>query len=79
VVAGETGQAREIVESGEDGCIGVSAFPGADDLGNVFRHPATFNAGRCASRDVALSRSLDPGLQSFEERLARNPTRVPIQ
>jgi hypothetical protein len=52
-------------------------FPGADDLGNMFEYQAIFNEEFCASRDVALSRSLDPELQTFETWLARNKEKIP--
>ena len=54
-------------------------FPGADDLGNMFEYQAIFNAEFCRSgRDVALSRSLDPELQSFAQWLDRNKEKIPI-
>ena len=53
-------------------------FPGADDLGNMFEFQAIFNEEFCKSRDVALSRSLDPELQSFDAWLSRNKGRIPI-
>ena len=53
-------------------------FPGADDLGNMFQYQAIFNDEFCRSRDVALSRSLDPELQSFGDWLERNKARIPI-
>lgn len=53
-------------------------FPGADDLGNMFQYQALFNEEFCASRDVALSRSLNPELQSFAEWLRRNAGRIPV-
>jgi uncharacterized protein YbjT (DUF2867 family) len=54
-------------------------FPGADDLGNMFQYQAIFNDEFCKSRDVALSRSLDPELQSFETWLARNKEKIPLE
>lgn len=53
-------------------------FPGADDLGNMFQYQALFNEEFCRSRDVALSRSLHPELQSFASWLERNGSRVAI-
>ncbi|BDG03120.1 NmrA/HSCARG family protein [Anaeromyxobacter oryzae] len=53
-------------------------FPGADDLGNMFEYQALCNDEFCASRDVALSRSLDPELQSFAAWLERNKARIPL-
>lgn len=54
-------------------------FPGADDLGNMFQYQAIFNEEFCESRDVALSRSLDPELQSFETWLERNKEKIPLE
>ena len=53
-------------------------FPGADDLGNMFEYQALLNDEFCKSRDVELSRSLNPELQSFSEWLRQNAARVPI-
>jgi len=54
-------------------------FPGADDLGNMFEYQAIFNEEFCRSgRDVALSRSLNPELQSFAQWLERNKEKIPI-
>jgi uncharacterized protein YbjT (DUF2867 family) len=53
-------------------------FPGADDMGNMFQFQALFIAEFCGSRDVALSRSLDPELQSYATWLDRNAEKIPI-
>jgi uncharacterized protein YbjT (DUF2867 family) len=53
-------------------------FPGAEDLGNMFQFYAEFESVLLASRDVRLSRSLNPELQSFEQWLGRNAARIPI-
>jgi uncharacterized protein YbjT (DUF2867 family) len=53
-------------------------FPGADDLGNMFQYQALFNDAFCRSRDVALSRALNPALQSFAEWLRQSGARVPV-
>ncbi len=52
-------------------------FPGADDLGNMFHFQALFNEEFCKSRDVALSRALNPDLLSFDAWLAQNKARIP--
>lgn len=52
-------------------------FPGADDLGNMFEFQALFNDEFCRSRDVALSRSFDPELQSFAAWLELNAAKIP--
>jgi uncharacterized protein YbjT (DUF2867 family) len=53
-------------------------FPGADDLGNMFQFNHDCAADFCAARDVGLSRSLNPRLQSFDTWLAGNAKRIPI-
>jgi uncharacterized protein YbjT (DUF2867 family) len=53
-------------------------FPGADDLGNMFQFKAEFEKEYCASRDVGLSRSLNPGLQTFSQWLGANKERIPV-
>ena len=54
-------------------------FPGAEDLGNMFQFYADFEPVLLASRDVRLSRSLNPELQSFEQWLDRNANRIPLE
>jgi hypothetical protein len=53
-------------------------FPGADDLGNMFQFKRDFQEIFCGPRDVAFSRALNPGLQTFEVWLARNKGRIPL-
>jgi uncharacterized protein YbjT (DUF2867 family) len=53
-------------------------FPGADDLGNMFQFYRDFESYFCGARDVALARSLNPRLQSFEQWLAANKSRIPL-
>jgi uncharacterized protein YbjT (DUF2867 family) len=53
-------------------------FPGADDLGNMFQYKRDFEAEFCGFRDLALTRALNPALQSFEEWLAANKERIPL-
>jgi uncharacterized protein YbjT (DUF2867 family) len=53
-------------------------FPGADDLGNMFQFKADFESMYCGNRDLALSRSLNPKLQTFSQWLAANKERIPI-
>jgi len=53
-------------------------FPGADDLGNMFQFKRDFEADYRGMRDVALSRSLNPALQTFDAWLARNKDRIPL-
>jgi len=53
-------------------------FPGADDLGNMFQFYRDFAEVCNTTRDVARSRRLYPGLQSFEAWLASNAARIPL-
>lgn len=53
-------------------------FPGAEDIGNMFQFYAEFEPMLLASRDVRLSRSLNPQLESFEQWLDRNASRIPL-
>lgn len=54
-------------------------FPGAEDLGNMFQFKRDFEAEFCAARDVAASRALHPGLQTFAAWLAANKSRIPLE
>jgi uncharacterized protein YbjT (DUF2867 family) len=54
-------------------------FPGAEDLGNMFQFKRDFNDYYCGARDPEKARELNPALQSFEEWLERNATRIPIE
>jgi uncharacterized protein YbjT (DUF2867 family) len=53
-------------------------FPGADDIGNMFQFKRDFNDDYCAARDLGVSRSLNPELQSLDTWLAANKDRVPV-
>jgi uncharacterized protein YbjT (DUF2867 family) len=54
-------------------------FPGADDLGNMFQFKRDFNEIFCAPRDPAFARKLNPALQSFDQWLAQNASRIPLE
>ncbi len=54
-------------------------FPGADDMGNMFQFKRDFNDEYCAARDVSETRRLNPELQTFDEWLARNKERIPLE
>jgi len=53
-------------------------FPGAEDLGNMFQFYADFEDYFCGARNLAVARSLNPGLQSFGAWLAANARRIPL-
>jgi uncharacterized protein YbjT (DUF2867 family) len=54
-------------------------FPGADDLGNMFQFKRDFEDYFCGARNLDESRALNPSLQSFDEWLARNKGRIPLE
>ncbi|HZR47580.1 MAG TPA: NmrA/HSCARG family protein [Candidatus Manganitrophaceae bacterium] len=54
-------------------------FPGADDLGNMFQYKRDFNDAFVAARDLNFSRSVNPELQSFDQWLAKNKSRIPTE
>ncbi len=53
-------------------------FPGADDLGNMFQFKRDFNDYHCGARSLAVSRALNPEMQTFDMWLARNKSRIPL-
>ena len=54
-------------------------YPGAEDLGNMFQFKRDFEEYFCGARDLAVARSLNPALQTFDRWLARNKGRIPIE
>jgi uncharacterized protein YbjT (DUF2867 family) len=54
-------------------------FPGAEDLGNMFQFHRDFSEYFCGARNLEEARTLNPSLQSFDEWLARNKERIPLQ
>ena len=53
-------------------------FPGSDDLGNMFQFYRDFEGDVLKSRDVAVSRELNPELQSFGEWVRRHAREIPL-
>lgn len=53
-------------------------FPGADDLANMFQFKHDFEDYFCTVRDPALSRALNPALQTFAHWLDLNKSRIPV-
>jgi hypothetical protein len=45
----------------------------------MFQFKHDFNERFCGARDLALSRSLNPSLQTFEQWLAANKHRIPLE
>jgi uncharacterized protein YbjT (DUF2867 family) len=53
-------------------------FPGADDVGNMFQVYRDFEKEIGGLRDVNVSRSLNPELQTFEQWLAKNKDKLSV-
>jgi len=53
-------------------------FPGAEDLGNMFQFKRDFEDSYRGPRDWAGTKALNPELQTFEEWLTANISRVPV-
>jgi uncharacterized protein YbjT (DUF2867 family) len=54
-------------------------FPDADDLGNMFQYKADFEEAYCGIRNLETARALNPALQTFDEWLAKNKSRIPLE
>jgi len=54
-------------------------FPGAEDLGNMFQFKRDFNEYYCGVRSLDEARALNPSLQTFDQWLAQNKDRIPIE
>jgi uncharacterized protein YbjT (DUF2867 family) len=53
-------------------------FPGADDMGNMFEYQAILGDEFNRHRSPELARSLNPALQTFDEWLKANASRIPL-
>jgi len=53
-------------------------FPGADELGNMFQVYRDFEKEVVAARDADVTRSLNPSLQTFDQWLARNKSKISL-
>jgi uncharacterized protein YbjT (DUF2867 family) len=54
-------------------------FPGAEDLGNMFQYYRDFEPQFTGARDLNAVRALHPSLQSFDQWLAKNKERIPLE
>jgi hypothetical protein len=54
-------------------------FPGAEDLGNMFQFKRDFEEYFCGARNLDFSRGLNPALQTFDQWLAQNKSRIPVE
>jgi uncharacterized protein YbjT (DUF2867 family) len=53
-------------------------FPGAEDLGNMFQYYKEFVKEFSDARDISVAKELNPALQSFDQWLAANAKRLPL-
>ena len=53
-------------------------FPGAADMGNMFQFKHDFQEAFCGPRDPKIAWSLNPELQTFDQWLAQNKSRIPL-
>jgi len=53
-------------------------FPGAEDLGNMFQFYVDFSDYFVGARDIAVARSLNPALLTFDAWLAANKNLIPL-
>ena len=54
-------------------------FPGAEDLGNMFQFKRDFQEAFCGARSIDATRKLNPSLQSFDQWLENNKSRIPLE
>lgn len=54
-------------------------FPGSDDLGNMFQFYRDFEEVCNSVRDVQKTKQLNPDLKSFDQWLAANASRIPME
>jgi uncharacterized protein YbjT (DUF2867 family) len=53
-------------------------FPGADDLGNMYQFYDEFEKELNKTRDVSMSKQLNPDLMNFEEWLKKYASKIPV-
>jgi uncharacterized protein YbjT (DUF2867 family) len=53
-------------------------FPGAEDMGNMFQFKRDFEKEYCKSRDLELSRSLNPSLLTFNQWLDQHKNLISV-
>ena len=54
-------------------------FAGAEDLGNMFQFNRDFEKDYCGARNLDVARALNPELQTFDQWLAQNKGRIPLE
>ena len=53
-------------------------FPGADEMGNMFQVYRDFEKEVLGARNIDVTRSLNPSVQTFDEWLAANKSKIPL-
>ena len=53
-------------------------FPGAEEVGNMFQFKADFNDLYNGHRSIDFAKELDPELQTFDQWLSVNASRIPL-
>jgi hypothetical protein len=53
-------------------------FPGADELGNMFQVYRDFEKEVRGARSIDVTRSLNPSVQTFDQWLAKNKSKIPL-
>jgi uncharacterized protein YbjT (DUF2867 family) len=54
-------------------------FPGADDIGNMFQFKRDFEHVFCGARNLDVAHALNPAMQTFDQWLAKNKSRIPLE
>ena len=54
-------------------------FPGAEDIGNMFQFKRDFQEVFCGARNPDVARGFNPLLQTFDQWLASNKNRIPLE
>jgi uncharacterized protein YbjT (DUF2867 family) len=54
-------------------------YPGAEDMGNMFQFKRDFEQDYCKSRNVVLSRTLNPSLLNFDAWLMQNKKLISVE
>ena len=53
-------------------------FPGADEMGNMFQVYRDFEEQVLGARSVEVARSLNPSMQTFEQWLTKNKSKLSL-
>jgi uncharacterized protein YbjT (DUF2867 family) len=53
-------------------------FPGADEMGNMFQVYRDFEKEVLGARSIDVTRSLNPSVQTFDQWLAKNKSKIPL-